>query len=520
MKIRFTLSFLLVIFFSLQADEAKHNLENIDTSDYPNIKVYIREGKKTPLEKEELQISETREGYLKSVPKITILKPNTIRPIKLVLSIQASSNLDNLRQSQKIALSLLDKLRIDDKIGLQIFGKESNYLNLDLDIKEATEKISNIQPARGSRPNHSLNALFNQLGEDENLPLLIFLFHPEKDSTPDEPIANLIKKSKTIRAPIHIFAPEESKYILLSEYTGGEFFSSEKNTSQASILSYYRKFKKSPAVLEYASPFTVNTPMMPPGSVKINLKIAGADYELRYNLGIIQIIKAKLSNVELFFSIMGLALLICLLLLYSVSAKQKRKDENQYSQDTNFSENEELDFEENNTINTSYSYNNGFEESYANEDLQENSYSPEEDDFDLNMDLSPEEEYTEKTPVQTKVQTRKIESMIPEFVIDSAEKYDKAFLIFKQGPTPGRQFNLNQDEVTVGNTASNDLVIWDDNLSPLHAKIRRVKNSYVLFDMVSKTGVYLNGKKLLRPKPLFDFDEIKIGNTLLIFRGK
>jgi len=36
--------------------------------------------------------------------------------------------------------------------------------------------------------------------------------------------------------------------------------------------------------------------------------------------------------------------------------------------------------------------------------------------------------------------------------------------------------------------------------------------------MASDGGTFLNGKKLLRPKKLFDWDEIQIGTTVLIFR--
>lgn len=71
----------------------------------------------------------------------------------------------------------------------------------------------------------------------------------------------------------------------------------------------------------------------------------------------------------------------------------------------------------------------------------------------------------------------------------------------------------------MGRGQDNTIIINDDAISINHAKIRNVKNIYHIFDLVSQNGTFLNGKKLLRPKSLHDWDEIKIGRTRFIFRG-
>jgi len=48
--------------------------------------------------------------------------------------------------------------------------------------------------------------------------------------------------------------------------------------------------------------------------------------------------------------------------------------------------------------------------------------------------------------------------------------------------------------------------------------MRRIEGGYYLYDLVSDSGTYLNGKKLLRPRLLHDWDEIKAGKTVFIFR--
>ncbi len=101
----------------------------------------------------------------------------------------------------------------------------------------------------------------------------------------------------------------------------------------------------------------------------------------------------------------------------------------------------------------------------------------------------------------------------PEFA------YSKAWLVMKDGPASGKKFPIFWDETTIGREASNTIVVPDQAVSLTHAKIKRFKDSYMLFDLVSENGTYLNEKKLLRPKTLCDWDEIKIGRTVFIFRG-
>ncbi|MCE9500064.1 MAG: FHA domain-containing protein, partial [Leptospira sp.] len=117
------------------------------------------------------------------------------------------------------------------------------------------------------------------------------------------------------------------------------------------------------------------------------------------------------------------------------------------------------------------------------------------------------------------VEERESENFADEMV-SSGESYDRAVLIQKDGPNPGRQYTISDSVTTIGRSEANDLVLWDSTLSGVHAKIKRLRNKYILFDMVSKKGITLNGKKLLRPRLLYDFDEIRLGRTTLIFRGK
>jgi VWFA-related protein len=101
----------------------------------------------------------------------------------------------------------------------------------------------------------------------------------------------------------------------------------------------------------------------------------------------------------------------------------------------------------------------------------------------------------------------------PEYV------YSRAWLVEKDGPDAGKKFPIFWEEVTLGRDEENGIVIADNTVSLKHAKIREMKGAYYLFDLASDNGTYLNDKKLLRPKPLYDWDELRLGRTVFIFRG-
>ena len=102
---------------------------------------------------------------------------------------------------------------------------------------------------------------------------------------------------------------------------------------------------------------------------------------------------------------------------------------------------------------------------------------------------------------------------------DEGYDYCRAWLMQKEGPETGKKFPLYWNEITIGRGRQNGLVVNDPTVSPDHARIRLVRNSYYLFDLMSDNGTFLNEKKLLRPKALHDWDEIRIGRTLFVFRG-
>ncbi len=81
------------------------------------------------------------------------------------------------------------------------------------------------------------------------------------------------------------------------------------------------------------------------------------------------------------------------------------------------------------------------------------------------------------------------------------------------------EYDIFLETTIIGTGRWASIHLEDPSASPIHAKIRQVDHKFVIYDMLSAAGVYLNGRKILRPMPLADGDRIQLGRTVLVFRG-
>ena len=97
--------------------------------------------------------------------------------------------------------------------------------------------------------------------------------------------------------------------------------------------------------------------------------------------------------------------------------------------------------------------------------------------------------------------------------------YSQVWLHPKDSHGISEKFQLLRSEITIGSSDENHIQVIDGGVSVKHSRIRKINGGYYLYDLISDTGTYLNGKKILRPKLLHDWDEITTGKTTLIFRA-
>lgn len=93
-------------------------------------------------------------------------------------------------------------------------------------------------------------------------------------------------------------------------------------------------------------------------------------------------------------------------------------------------------------------------------------------------------------------------------------------LVMRSGPSVGKVYPLDKNEVYLGRDLNNDIVINDPEISRRHSRLFLQGNSYVLEDMGSTNGTFVNGQRLMGPHVLRPGDVVTFGERLsLVFES-
>ena len=87
-------------------------------------------------------------------------------------------------------------------------------------------------------------------------------------------------------------------------------------------------------------------------------------------------------------------------------------------------------------------------------------------------------------------------------------------LVMRSGPTPGKVFELSKNENYIGRDISNDIVINDSEVSRKHARLVLQAGSFVLEDIGSTNGTFVNGQRLMGPHVLKPGELIMLGENV------
>ena len=91
-----------------------------------------------------------------------------------------------------------------------------------------------------------------------------------------------------------------------------------------------------------------------------------------------------------------------------------------------------------------------------------------------------------------------------------------ALLVVLRGPNTGARFLLDADEVSSGRHPDSDIFLDDVTVSRKHATFRREADSFVVRDVGSLNGTYVN-KQRIDEAVLHTGDEVQIGKFRLVF---
>ena len=97
-----------------------------------------------------------------------------------------------------------------------------------------------------------------------------------------------------------------------------------------------------------------------------------------------------------------------------------------------------------------------------------------------------------------------------------------ASIIVASGAQKGDYYPLGRRTNVIGRDEALPIQILDDLISRQHLQIHYEKNEqqYYAFDMKSKHGVFINGRKINKETILADGDLIRVGRTNILFTFK
>ena len=85
------------------------------------------------------------------------------------------------------------------------------------------------------------------------------------------------------------------------------------------------------------------------------------------------------------------------------------------------------------------------------------------------------------------------------------------------GGASGYVHPLLDAEYLIGREASNTIVLNDASVSARHARIVRSPDGFIIEDLKSRNGTFVNGERVTEARPLTDNDVVRFGRVILTF---
>src|SRR5512133_2295955 len=89
-------------------------------------------------------------------------------------------------------------------------------------------------------------------------------------------------------------------------------------------------------------------------------------------------------------------------------------------------------------------------------------------------------------------------------------------LVIRSGAGAGKVLPLDKSEMHVGRDVTNDLVISDEKVSRRHARLYSEGDQFVVEDLGSTNGTFINGARLSGPHLLRAGEQITFGETSIV----
>src|SRR5438552_7924196 len=93
-----------------------------------------------------------------------------------------------------------------------------------------------------------------------------------------------------------------------------------------------------------------------------------------------------------------------------------------------------------------------------------------------------------------------------------------ATLILLQGQTPGRRFSCDGDTTIIGRQADCAVCLDDPAVSRKHARLVQHNGQFLIEDLGSSNGTYVNAARIAGQQPVTEQDTIQVGPYVLALR--
>jgi len=81
----------------------------------------------------------------------------------------------------------------------------------------------------------------------------------------------------------------------------------------------------------------------------------------------------------------------------------------------------------------------------------------------------------------------------------------------------GKTHPLLDDELPIGRDSANAIMLRDASVSSRHARVLRTPDGFVIEDLQSRNGTFVNGERVIGQRLLADNDVVRFGRVLLTF---
>jgi pSer/pThr/pTyr-binding forkhead associated (FHA) protein len=103
-------------------------------------------------------------------------------------------------------------------------------------------------------------------------------------------------------------------------------------------------------------------------------------------------------------------------------------------------------------------------------------------------------------------------------LIDDRSQDVVGWIVCLNGSQRGRDFRLVTGRNVIGTAADCDIVLTDPYLSSKHVVIRHENGEFMLIDLDSTNGSYVNDRQVTK-QDLIDNDKVRIGRTEMKFKS-